>query len=410
MTKATNKYFEHYAESEVSSLSQFPTNFVFEYAIVIPAYKEPPSFVERLRKNQARQHACLFVLVINQPNSDKSTRLQIALHDYVLSIGAVMWQSPESKQSDTGSMSLVQIADTRSAVLIVDRYRVPIACEEGVGKARKIGADIACFLFNKQQILSPYLHSTDADASLPENYLTATNALKKDDVACCYNFFHHSPIEEVNSANQQYELALKYYVAGLRYAQSPYAFFTIGSVIAIRFDAYIAVRGFPKKSAGEDFYLLNKVAKLGHIAWLSDATIKLEARESDRVPFGTGPAVSKIIALMRNDEAYCYYHPRVFELLREAYQVLPEIVAHRHDIEQCLQQLPSILQKAFESIGFIGFLKKQMSASDEQFLRQFHVWFDAFKTLKLIHTIRDLDFADIPLKQALLDAPFKVVH
>ncbi len=66
-------------------------------------------------------------------------------------------------------------------------------------------------------------------------------------------------------ATQLYELSLRYYVAGMKFARSPYAFHTIGSSMAVSPVHYARVRGFPKREAGEDFYLLNKLAKLGSV-------------------------------------------------------------------------------------------------------------------------------------------------
>ena len=48
----------------------------------------------------------------------------------------------------------------------------------------------------------------------------------------------------------------------MKYARSPYAFHTIGSTMAVSANHYAKVRGFPKREAGEDFYLLNKLAKV----------------------------------------------------------------------------------------------------------------------------------------------------
>ena len=61
-------------------------------------------------------------------------------------------------------------------------------------------------------------------------------------------------------------LSLRYYVAGMKYARSHLTHFhTIGSTMAVRASYYAKVRGFPKREAGEDFYLLNKLAKVGTV-------------------------------------------------------------------------------------------------------------------------------------------------
>ena len=39
-------------------------------------------------------------------------------------------------------------------------------------------------------------------------------------------------------------------------------------------------------------------------------------------------------------------------------------------------------------------------------LRRLHTWFDAFRTLKLVHALRDEGFPSLPWRQALAEAPF----
>ena len=106
----------------------------------------------------------------------------------------------------------------------------------------------------------------------------------------------------------------------MKYARSPYAFHTIGSTMAVNAFHYAKVRGFPRRQAGEDFYLLNKLAKVGAIRQLSEETecesIDIAARLSDRVPFGTGAATGKIMELEDPAREYLFYHPAVFGLLR----------------------------------------------------------------------------------------------
>ena len=38
--------------------------------------------------------------------------------------------------------------------------------------------------------------------------------------------------------------------------------------------------------------------------------------------------------------------------------------------------------------------------------RHFHTWFDAFRTLKLVHALRDAGLPSMPWRQALAEAPF----
>ena len=100
---------------------------------------------------------------------------------------------------------------------------------------------------------------------------------------------------------------------GLRHAGSPYAYHSIGSCIAVVPRHYAAVRGVPKLRAGEDFYLLNKLAKVGRIQNARSSPITIKARKSLRVPFGTGRATDEI---EQNINRYHIYSPRIFDLIK----------------------------------------------------------------------------------------------
>jgi hypothetical protein len=401
VNKTINKYLENYAEQEIDLLTSFPKEVRCLRTVVIPAYKEKIDFIDRFCRSVLVQENVLMIVVINQPESKDDIDKQQGLFEAAKSKGNLYWLQ--------GNLALLQLADCNSWLLLVDRFTQKIPDEQGVGLARKIGCDIALALFNAQQIKHDFIYSTDCDATLPDNYFSAeaiihdkaTKAKKSQTktVALCFNFHHQSDCQQVCDANQQYEQALRYYVSGLSYANSPYAFFTIGSILAFRANSYAMVRGFPKRSAGEDFYLLNKLAKLGNIDFIEETYIHIEARSSDRVPFGTGPAVIKIMELNDNNQAYCYYHPETFQYLKVCLFAFSTLWEKRFEFTHWLSQQPVNNQKALLSIGFNHFVDKNNKSNEQQFNKQLQVWFDAFKTLKFIHALRDEGLANIPLVQ-----------
>ena len=108
---------------------------------------------------------------------------------------------------------------------------------------------------------------------------------------------HQMPSDDIEQAAIcSYEIFLRYWVLGLQYARSPYAFHSIGSTIVTTADGYLAVRGMNRREAGEDFYFLNKLAKTGPIRQIRETVVYPSARISRRVPFGTGAAVEKIVS------------------------------------------------------------------------------------------------------------------
>lgn len=410
-----NKYIEKYAEPNIiqlgiKSIDLMPNSLVFEYIVVIPAYKESTDFITRFLSSELAKQSILVVVVINQPSNDNNLMPQQHLYDYIIDTGTTVFEHHISEHS---YCALIHPDHTNCYVWVIDCFSQPLPEEQGVGLARKIGADLALYLKSKNRILSDWIHSTDADAHLPNDYFSSVKVLSeqssyKSTVALSYNFTHVNENIEIHAANQLYETALRYYVAGLTYAESPYAFFTIGSVIAFKAEEYVKVRGFPKRNAGEDFYLLNKLAKLGHIDFLKNTVVTIDARVSDCVPFGTGPAVATILQLKENNQPYCYYHPQVFEELKTCILYLGKLWEHRLTIDKWFEYLSIESQLALHHIKLISFVEKQQTSNQVQFNKQLTVWFDAFKTLKFIHSLREQKYADIPLFQALELASFNL--
>jgi hypothetical protein len=258
-------------------------------------------------------------------------------------------------------------------------------------------------------ISGQWLCCTDADATLPADYFEQLASAPPDAVAAVFPF-RHVPGEEpaCDTATALYELRLHYYVLGLEYAGSPYAYHTLGSCLALRISAYTHVRGFPQRAGAEDFYVLNKLAKLGPIARLSGTCIELQSRRSARVPFGTGPAVQALLATDEPHKAALFYHPCCFEALRALLAGLPELAhAPEQDIAQLLvshgmnHTVAAQAQEGLAALGITVALAhcQRQSTSSDQFQRQFLQWFDAFRTLKFVHAMRAAGWLDQALVQ-----------
>lgn len=349
------------------------------------------------------------ILVINE---SESAPQQVSLNNQALAATVQARYTPQW-HSDSGipgfGMSLFSDPHSPRDVLLVDRFSAgcKLPAKGGVGHARKIGADLAVSLIYRQRVRSPWIHCTDADVQLPNTYFscieTAPN-IGPGHAALVYPFQHgedrenpeKSDHKEVVLATQLYELSLRYYVAGMKFAHSPYAFHTIGSTMAVRANHYAKVRGFPKREAGEDFYLLNKLAKVGSVLELNKGAdcepIRIAARRSDRVPFGTGAAVNKITALTDPVKEFRFYHPAVFQSLQHWLQTLPVIwqSQSRELMPDFFPDQPALLA-GLKNIGVNQALDHAFRQSNDldQFTRQMHTWFDAFRTLKLVHALRD---------------------
>lgn len=409
------KYLRQYAEPEVAALTglleTLEDSWQWANVVVIPACNESDDF---LRPPPPSDGQSLMILVINESvtASDKVSSRNRALAASVAEKFVLQWQS--SSEFSEFEISFFRDSSCRRDVLLVDRFnngrQLPL--KGGVGHARKIGADLAASLIYLKRIASRWIHCTDADVQLPDTYFTCSDVVSdpKSKIAVLNYPFQHSDDQaqseskKVILATQLYELSLRYYLAGMKRAQSPYAFHTIGSTMAISALHYAKVRGFPKREAGEDFYLLNKLAKVGSVFELGASKecqpIEIASRTSDRVPFGTGAAVIKITDFEDPVKDFRFYDPLVFQMLglwlkswpaiweSQSTEFASVISSEKVDkLESNHQSLISGLLELKTEQALVHAFRQSKSLA--QFTQQMHIWFDAFRTLKLIHNLRD---------------------
>ena len=386
---ALQRYLQRYIEQ---GLPDAPVGAArWQHVLVIPAYDESPELLQTLSQLVA-DGRLLIIVVLNRPDSDPNSQVNSALREAINNLDG----------SDITSQKPGFIYPLNSSTDLfcydLELRSGPSPAAQGVGLARKLGCDIALLWQNQGAISSDWICSSDADAILPRDYFSRLE-LAINSVAAVYPFVHTpGTSEDINRATALYEIRLHHYVLGLSYARSPYAYHTLGSCIAVKGLPYAQVRGYPKRSGGEDFYLLNKLAKLGPIASLSGDCITLQSRASHRVPFGTGPAVGKIIEDKQALDSVLFYHPRCFEALKNLLLVLPQLREHdAPELPELLinKALDEKLARAATAVLCSMGLDKAVShcrkhgVSEAQFIRQFHQWFDGFKTLKFIHGLRD---------------------
>jgi len=418
------KYLCNYAEPEARELDGLPDQPAWANVMVIPACNEGTSL---LRPPPPCDGRSLMILVINEM---ENAAQQVSQRNGALA-AAVQTQSIPQWQS--GGLSLWRDMTAERDLLLVDRFSESrkLPAKGGVGYARKIGVDMAVALVHAQRIKTRWIHCTDADVKLPGTYFTCSNKLqdpRSKYSALVYPFSHRdfgesSASNDVIQATALYELSLRYYVAGMKYARSPYAFHTIGSTMAVSALHYAKVRGFQKREAGEDFYLLNKLAKVGTVLELAsgpdNGVIEIKSRRSDRVPFGTGAAVNKITELKDLVRDFLFYDPAVFELLGVWLGSLqkiwdsgsPGLTMASFSNNSCPENHRQALLAGLEGIKTQQALEHafRQSKNLDQFTRQMHTWFDAFRTLKLIHFLRDHCLPSMPYARLQSNPLFQVL-
>ncbi|HHZ81502.1 MAG TPA: glycosyltransferase, partial [Flavobacteriales bacterium] len=139
----------------------------------------------------------------------------------------------------------------------------------GVGLARKIGMDEAVRRFDLTENHLGLILNVDADCTVATNYLSEIldGFAKNEKINAASIRYEHMlsgpEPQEVYKAIVLYELYLRYYIRGLRFANYPFAFQTLGSCMVVRSSTYQQQGGMNKRKAGEDFYFLHKIMPLG---------------------------------------------------------------------------------------------------------------------------------------------------
>jgi len=303
----------------------------------------------------------------------------------------------------------------------------------GVGLARKIGMDLALTKFDYLSLNKKIMICTDADCIVDTNYLSeiSQDFNRNNYEAAVVNFSHDiSSNDEETKAIICYEIFLRYYVLGLNFAKSDYAFHTIGSTMLCTPEAYVKVEGMNKRKAAEDFYFLEKLAKIYPIGEIKSTFVHPSKRGSWRVPFGTGRSVDRYLSNERNE--YLLYDPNCFVVLKTWLEIFydmslsqPELVSGSFERigseQEILNQVrndnmvnKNSLIKIAKNIhpdlsdflihqDFENFINKVLQKNNNpiEIEKQKHFWFDAFRTLKLIHYLRDETYPNINMFDAI---------
>lgn len=272
----------------------------------------------------------------------------------------------------------------------------------GVGLARKIGMDEAVWRFDEIKNENGIIVCLDADCTVSKNYLSEieNHFAKHPKATGCSIYFEH-PLQGTEFAPEiyegiiNYELFLRYYKLSLAFCGFPFPFHTIGSCMAVGNSIYQKQGGMNRRKAGEDFYFLHKVFPLRGFTELNSATVFPSPRQSSRVPFGTGSAITKFIA--SGNKEYLTYSFKTFEDLKFFFEKIPALFsASSHSL---LSSLPTTIGEFLNQNYFEEKLQeiKENSSSQKQFVNRFYRWFDGFMVLKFVHFARDNFYAPVPV-------------
>ena len=278
--------------------------------------------------------------------------------------------------------------------------------DAGAGLARKIGMDSALTLFDYQIKTQKIIISLDADCLITQNYIQEIQQsfINEKINTAVINFEHQLSENSIqNLGILNYEIFLRHYILGLKYANSAFAFHTIGSAFAVDPEIYVKVGGMNKRKGGEDFYFLQKAGKISDVKKIENAKVFPSSRISWRVPFGTGPRIKRFLENQVNE--YFVYSTRSFfilkkwnEILNESKNICKNVGKDKKLIEEItfdmLLKSKSIHHELYNFLISQNFINNwqnilQNSSSEKQLSQNIKNWMDGFRTLKLIHHLRD---------------------
>jgi hypothetical protein len=407
-----DNYLQHYSTGERWNLVANDTENIAQ-VVVIPAYAEREMLLFTLASIAQNPPSSLdytFILcVINNKENSSSAAIENNIQTIEYLDALVNKKSLRKFNTDQELYPLLlALSDVQLKLGYIDAaskgYEIP-QNSGGVGMARKIGMDMALRLLEKSPAPDNLILSLDADTLVQNNYLPAiknyfTPRVKTAIVA----YEHQMPLNyEGQAAICCYEIFLRYWVLGLKYAKSPWAFHSIGSTIVTSTQAYLEVRGMNKREAGEDFYFLSKLAKVGKIGYIKETCVYPSARSSARVPFGTGKRIQRFLAGDQTEE-YLLYDPKIFLILAAWLQLMKdELICDGDEILIKTERIHPMLKSFLIDCGFLAIWPKICrNAKDEKTLnRQFNDWFDGFKTLKLINYFTKEVYPQINMFEAL---------
>jgi hypothetical protein len=260
----------------------------------------------------------------------------------------------------------------------------------GIGVARKLLMDHISKIANENDIII----SMDADTVFNKEYFASVaENLRVNPAASAIAIPYYHKLTyniDLDRAMLRYEIYMRAFAINMWRIRSPYCFSALGSAIALPVWAYRAVGGITPKLSGEDFYFLQKIVKAGRLLHFNGEIVFPAARLSDRVFFGTGPALIK--GIEGDWSSYPIYSYRLFDKIAEAYKLFSTL--YTKDIET---PLDGFLTKRFGELPWKAL--RLNFKSQAHFIRACHEKIDG---LRILQFLKESQLPDEKLSEAAL--------
>jgi hypothetical protein len=295
-----------------------------------------------------------------------------------------LWDDPENQHICSENQAVLQMLsqENRFSLTVFDyasQGKGWKGKKSGVGHARKVLFDhIAAHAEEKDVIVS-----MDADTTFGMAYFSDIRKMFRrfpKSAGLMAPYYHRLTGDEIiDRAILRYEIYMRCYMLNLCSIGSPYNFTALGSAMAIPVHTLKTVGGITPYSSGEDFYLAQKLRKYGQLLlWLPE-TVFPSARLSDRVAFGTGPALIK--GIQNNWNAYPIYPPEAFEPLKETFSLFPKLFKN-----DCPTPIDNFLNNIFPN-QYIWQPLRNNFKTEQQFVKACHQKIDGLRTLQFVRSL-----------------------
>lgn len=358
--------------------------------VVIPCYRDEFVFktLDSLEKAKNVSLGIEVIIILNSSENDSDKTIQM-----------------NKKISDELSLRADSLYYSNFNLLVHNEVNIPPK-SAGVGNARKIGMDEAVRRFEFLNKPDGIVLSLDADTIVETDYFIKIESAFIENVktgAFYFQFQHDFDNlvyeEDVINACKLYEIYLRYFRLALNYSGYPNSIHTIGSCFGVKAINYIKAGGMSRRQGGEDFYFLHKLSSQAKIGAVRDIIVRPSPRVSDRVPFGTGPAVGQII----NSKDYKVYQFRLFILLKDFFELFEDF---HSDYNGSAKQIP------LEILNYFGESKISVIVAEclkntnnyKAFNKRMFSNFDAFAIVKFLNSFNeDSDYGKVDVKFAALE-------
>jgi glycosyltransferase involved in cell wall biosynthesis len=245
----------------------------------------------------------------------------------------------------------------------------------GIGVARKYLMDHISKVANVDDIII----SMDADTVFSNEYFASVAEnlrINPAASAIAIPYYHKlSYNQELDRAMLRYEIYMRAFAINMWRIRSPYCFTALGSAIALPVWAYRASGGMTPKLSGEDFYFLQKIVKTGRLLHWNSEIVFPATRLSNRVFFGTGPALIK--GIEGDWSSYPVYNYRLFDQVAETYKLFGSLY-----LKDVVTPLDNFLLGKFGELPWKGL--RNNFKSQAHFIRACHEKIDGLRILQFL--------------------------